>query len=336
MNALSIRQKYLALSLGTGIIEIGLPLLIARAHGSILAVLASGLAYQVGAPLARRVRHRAAIGAIGGIGIAALVIAAAAGTPAWFVLAAGPLALVLQYGRHQTASVRGVSTAVKRSTRIAGFLLAAVVTGPAIVVVASGLVVLAVAARPPGAGGHTPTDRTWTLPRTLMVIHQAHYFVYAYSLVWVLAHQPAAEGWTIGALFSLGWVSYTLTPSLLRNVDPRRAVVAGHAWTAVMLLGLCVIDDLVMITFLWIGTGLGGGTVFGLRQFCEAAGDDEATIDHWEELGHVAGAALAVLIGTTTWNFAAAAALAAAVAISASSVRYVVPSSHDLPLGSHS
>lgn len=336
MNASSLRRTYLGLSLGTGIIEIGLPLLIARTNGSVLAVLGSGLAYQLGAPLARRVRHRAVVGAVGGIGIVALAVAAAAGVPAWFVLAAGPLALVLQYGRHQTGPVSGVSTAVKRSTRIAGFLLAAVVTGPAIVVVASGLVVLVVAASGPGASCRTTPDRTWTRPRSLMVIHQAHYFVYAYSLVWLLARQPAADGWIVGALFSVGWVSYTLTPSLLRNVDSRRAVVVGHAWTAAMLLGLGVVGDLVLTTILWIGTGFGGGTVFGLRQLCEAAGDDEATIDHWEDVGHVAGAALAVLIGAPAWNFAAAAALAVVVSISASSIRNVVPSSPDLPARSHS
>lgn len=307
---------YLVLSAGTGLVEVGLPLLSLTLGAGLVQVTIVGLAYQLGAPIARsRLCSVPAVVAASILGAVALIAVLSSFSSELLIAAAFLLAFVLQAGRQSFGRSVVASTFVKRGFRIAGFVLAGVAPIRLMIVLSISLCALAslTVYGSTSAVAWAPDD-TPAASRVYMAIHQAHYFVYAYVIVWVLYDQFGGAA-AVGSAFAVSWAIYASTPLILRRFDPLRCVVVGHAFAAVMLLGLSMADSSGAVVGLWFFTGLGGGTVFGLRYICELAQDSNDTIDYWEDVGHVFGAILSVVVVVALGSYQAVFIVAALLAI---------------------
>jgi hypothetical protein len=154
-----------------------------------------------------------------------------------------------------------------------------------------------------------------------MVVHQAHYFVYAYVLLWVMSITHGLSTMVVALAFAAGWVSYTLSPRVLAMFRPASALMIGHVANALLLATMAVLlNNAVPFVALWVLTGLGGGSVYALRQLARSADeglDGLDGLDRSELIGHLVGVVLAIGLAALAGPrpaFAAGAALAACVA----------------------
>src|SRR6266511_1502638 len=143
----SPKVHYSAMSAATGFVELGGPITLLRGGHGLVSVVGAGLAYQLGALIARRVRSRRIVLVITGFSIALLVMfVVTAGEQPWFmVLATGALAVNLQYGRRRAQEAGGrVSATLKRTWRILGFVVAGSATAIVFICLAALSLMLAV------------------------------------------------------------------------------------------------------------------------------------------------------------------------------------------------
>ena len=291
------KPVYLLLSAFSGFLEIGVLVFAIREGWSVVALPAIALAYQAGAlfvdplPLHRGAYLIAAAGAV-------VLALSSRPLPYPLILAIVVLLAVSTQGaRSMVASGVAVSTLLKRLSRICGFVAAGAFTHAAVFpTCCAGLLLVAVSLLI-----NRRNQKAWTrLPFSpeagLMVIHQAHYFCYS-ALVPILLYRAAnLRPAAVGPLFALGWLSYTLAPSLLKRWRPPRVFVVGHLFAAAVLTCLAAFSERPMLTvFLWFLTGFGGGTVFVLR-LREKAESKSLRLDAWENIGHVFGLALGAIL----------------------------------------
>lgn len=321
------------LSCMTGFVELGAVLYAIRLGWSPVSILMIALGYQGGAAalsvlpkLARRQY------------LVALCVAVVAGAVlAHSALGLAGAMLFLSVGlnglRADAQRVRVVGTAAKRTSRIIGFLLAFLFEPTALVGTAiTGLLV--------GLWLPRSTDKPVPIAKNrsgmefaaaAMVLHQMHYFAYAYALPVLLVRTHGFGGLGASVAFAVGWTSYTITPVVFGKLPALRVVVIGHlAVTALLLsLGMTTPESSWLIGA-WFLTGFGGGTVFGIRRLAAMWTHENCTneMDVWENVGHVLGIVVAVglvLMGAS-WSvlFVVAAFLAAAAAatLSLGSFRY--------------
>ncbi len=322
MKPAASRATYLLLSAGSGLIELGVPALTIWMDESWTVTLVTGLAYQLGTPLAAvlTTRIRLVLGCFVAAGLFLTYGAVASPPVVW--IGSMLVAAVVQAGRSAVKSGSGVSTALKRSARVVGFCLAGWASVPLITSASFAVGVIAAAGvHAPGPARRPTTNWHPGRWRVLMLVHQIHYFVYAYTMVVVLAALGGAPPEALGLIFSAGWVTYIVAPRLFRWAGDRVVVVVvvGHLTVALLLLAMGEVEGVVPLTTLWVLTGFGGGTVFAVRSICLRHGEDEATIDFWEDAGHVAGAALAVplamAVGDPSVTLVGGALAAASVAL---------------------
>ncbi|MDP9165708.1 MAG: hypothetical protein M3O32_06565, partial [Actinomycetota bacterium] len=228
---------------------------------------ATGLAYQSAALMVRPVTlpYRAYL--------ALLVLGLAMGAVALLPDASGATLLLstmataagLQGVRDSQLANVSVATLPKRTSRIAGFLCGSLFTPLFLPLLPICVLVLGLphssASAPAPQDTHRAELHFGRFP-TLMVVHQAHYFVYAYTLIFILANSwttpfPAALG------FAIGWITYTLSPVVLDRFHPLPLLVTGHIFVAAMMIVIAThTADRWIVTGAWAAGGIGGGTVF--------------------------------------------------------------------------
>ena len=300
MSVGSRKPLLLGLAVAASLLELGpIVALLYRGDG-IAAVLLAGLAYQLG----NAVRCPPALAGRLAIGVAAttaaglLLLAPVAG-PAWMI-AIALLSWTLQTVRRVIAAGEDVdmpTTAQKRIARVSGFVLAGLMPMQACLLLA----LLAIGAALPsmrvarpeasraGSGFGHPLE--WT-----MLIHQTHYFAYAYAIP-LLAAAPTLGGVPfVGIWFACGWVSYLSAEALWRRFPPTPVFVLGHLCLAVVLLLLAANSDVpwAAVTF-WVLSGLGGGTVYCLTTLHRRHGLSHVRLERAEDTGHLLGVALALV-----------------------------------------
>jgi hypothetical protein len=206
-----------------------------------------------------------------------------------------------------------VSIGVKRVVRVSGFIggiLGGGVIGLsllAFVTITSCVIVL------PIAIGQEPRSPWMNLNRRfvsdgygwIMLLHQTHYFAYAYVLLAILlTHKGPFPGETIlsqpvtaSGWFALGWLSYISGRWLLEErlkMSSLQAVIWGHIWVAGCLLCMALFHNHpLMLGLAWILGGFGGGSVYAIKDLAKAYGY-RADIELWEHWGHVAGVSLSL------------------------------------------
>lgn len=299
MSLAGATHRTLALAFGTvaSLVELGPVIALLRTQAPLSSVLTAGLAYQVGGAVARWLPGSRTGWVFAGLLGAAGVAAPPPGSPIWLI-ALGLLAWALQAARRRHAEAQpkaAPSTALKRMTRVAGFVAAALAPVPVAALLAIGAVA--------GAAllcGRAPAPPLPRLPRHpmegVMVLHQMHYFVYCYGLLAVLAAVAGGPG-LVGAWFALGWITYLSAERLWRPVPLATALMAGHLFVAATLLGFGLLGQQAWAAVgFWILTGLGGGTVYCLTRLHRETGAPAEALDVAEDLGHVGGAVLALAL----------------------------------------
>lgn len=298
---------YLTLSAASGLIELGGVLFALRMGASVGTALCFGLAYQVGAlfknPIELRGWHYRVL-----VGLATAAAIAACWDWHFFLPALMLLSAGLQGLREEALIHSGATTLAKRLSRIVGFVSAGVFDQGVMAVV--GLVILAVAKYLPRQtlsaaelNGHAVPRRSLGLVGVVMVLHQMHYFVYAYAIPTALVRAHGLSNLWVGPAFALGWVSYSFAPAVLGRLPTLPVVVLGHLTvTLTLLFAAARMDNTAALLTAWFASGFGGGTVFCIRRLADrwASVDGTTDIDTWENVGHVLGVLLAVGIALLT------------------------------------
>lgn len=304
-------NRYLLLSLCTGIFESGaLVLAVSLAESVAWLGLIYGFAWQIGNALATHVRAFPAAQRL----LEACCICVAYQLEDPFILAPtfASLAHHLQYVRSQFQD--GSGTLIKRTYRVVGFVIGGLfyVHSAALLVWMLCSILLAILAR------SLPTERPkargkgqWTFMSTIMVLHQIHYFLYAYGIVWILQEKDNIPLAAMGAAFAIGWIIYLAVEPILGKVNYFIALVLGHVFVAGVLLLMSSEAANGISTILWVLTGLGGGTVYCIHRM---AGTD-AEMDRAEEIGHWVGPALAIIVFSLGFGWDAVLQVAAVFAI---------------------
>jgi hypothetical protein len=316
------RSSFLALSFFAGTLEIGSIVGPVRAEWPTLWVFLVAAAYQFGALIGtKQLSRRNEIGVFFAVCTATLMVA-------MFRSRYGILLLVFSASMLLNAQRAGlgkaeISTSLKRSFRVGGFLAAGLLSS-----VATAVVVAAFAASvsfavfldrsmvsvPDGTiEDPAPMNRRMAL---ILVLHQTHYFSY-YPVV--LLAFLVRFGIKLGVLvFLVGWVSYIATPHLIPRGDPWLVGIVGHCLLSVALVALwrTPIESWRWIA-LWTLTGFFGGTVVFLTRFakqtCQMTEQQLAVV---ESFGHCVGISIAVLavsLGFVQRNLVLVAALFAAL-----------------------
>lgn len=295
---IAARIGYLLLSVFAGLLELGVLLLAIRSHWPLIALPLAAIAYQSGAllvdPLGLKPSGFLALGLAGSAFLYFIP------SPE-FPLALLPIALVsagIQGGRDVLAPRAQVNTLTKRSSRVVGFLISGILSFPTIIwlgVVSAAILLTAIVVKI-ASPTHGPTRLAFGPEAAVMLVHQAHYFCYAAIMPLLLVQTRLVPIEATGFLFSIGWISYALAPSLLRRTRLIRTFVLGHCFAALVLIGIALLSrQPLALLCLWFLTGLGGGTVFVLRAI-EHRSQGELGLDGWENLGHIVGLVLSAAV----------------------------------------
>jgi hypothetical protein len=128
----------------------------------------------------------------------------------------------------------------------------------------------------------------------IMVVHQSHYFSYAFWMPIIFISKLRIPTYLVGLSFILGWLSYIYTERLLGGFKETRVFIAGHIIVSISLtlIGFFT-NNMALVLIAWFISGLGGGSVYCLKRLNKNTPID---LDVWEDIGHVTGVLLSVLL----------------------------------------
>lgn len=305
-----MKLVFLSLSFLSSMVELGPVIMLAADSNSLTKVLAAGLAYQIGNLVIGVIQIRVLWIVVIGILAACLSLFASSDT-ALLYLSILMISISLQGLRRFLASSKGdsirVSTLLKRITRIAGFAVAGFldpVNYPWLVgLIGLAGIILLFWLRDSETDTNFHAKRNFTVnPLSIvMIIHQSHYFSYAYLMPVLFLTVLQIPQKLVGIGFIIGWVSYASTESLIRKRNFIAIFVIGHFVVAVSLLVLGALYWISWMVFLaWFISGLGGGTVYCLTRLNKFTGLNSVEMEPWEDIGHVTGVIISI---TLAWLF---------------------------------
>lgn len=147
---------------------------------------------------------------------------------------------------------------------------------------------------------------------TVMLIHQMHYFCYSNLMIYLFSIIYGVVIWKVIGAFILGWITYIAAPSIWK-IPSRVVFLIGHIIAAISIYMIYYNRNANTGLLWWILTGIGGGTVFVLREISRNNRMDEI-VDSWENIGHLFGSCLSlylvIIFQSTRWPFLVAAAFA--------------------------
>lgn len=133
----------------------------------------------------------------------------------------------------------------------------------------------------------------------VMVFHQIHYFVYTYIMP-IYLYQRTGSFIIVAISFVFTWIVYLFPQTIVEKYDIMKyktVFFVGHSFLATCL-GLMTWMANARFTkgvlFCWLLTGFGGGTVFCIKHLSSRY--EQINMDLSENIGHVMGPALAILI----------------------------------------
>lgn len=139
----------------------------------------------------------------------------------------------------------------------------------------------------------------------VMVLHQMHYFVYVYGVLFYVIKQKGMEQ---AIMYFLGtWVTYTLISPVLeknKNKNYLKWFFVGHSFLAVCLVLMSILTmDINKYILLWLMAGFGGGTVFCITKMWKktSMGNSEDMVIA-ENYGHWWGSICAVIVAAISEN----------------------------------
>lgn len=230
--------------------------------------------------------------------ISVVSIVVAVFTPVSFA-AVGYFFFGLSMMRVRDVAAHSSPRVVKYAARAFGFVVAPLIPEFALVLILGFSAALALS-KSTELGERPDYKITLTQPRNLpvylvMMLHHAHYFAYAYAIPLIFADRTALPPHLMGLIFYIGWAAYNAYEWYLK---PRWIwLIVGHILAAAALLLIPFAASAVPLLALWFVTGLGGGTVYMLRDllpFQTEQSQQELKIA--EGIGH--------LVGITVWFIA--------------------------------
>ncbi|MGR8922320.1 hypothetical protein ACU8MB_00990 [Rhizobium leguminosarum] len=299
----------LLLAAVSSLMELGPIAWLLIASESFTAIIFAGLAYQIGNVASRLQRalpwpYIFLLSILGALALAFFPIASGI----WF-LGLATLSWALQVVRRHFKTEEGAdlpSTAQKRTARVAGFVAATLLPcliSLTVVVLAIGIALTLspnkITPRPKRRLGlRHPLE--W-----LMLVHQVHYFAYAYAIPYLLSGPALGNVPMVGIWFACGWISYLSAEALWRRFSPPLVFILGHLLLAFILCLLAGTGDRPLaVVVLWVMSGFGGGTVYCLTLLHHQQGVAPERMERAEDLGHMLGVATA-LAAVTLLNWQA-------------------------------
>lgn len=297
--------QFLALSLISGFVELGVIIHGVAAGSGLMAPFALALAYQLGNLVPNPLPLRRLGFALLALATPAVLLIAppADGLALWPLCLATAMVSALINAARLSLGKAAISTTLKRSFRVVGFLCSVFALMHSVllaVLILSALLAGLILWRQPETAVPAPQTRpaaphSKTMSAAL-VLHQMHYFSYC-TLVLVVLVMQLGPIWA-APIFVLGWLSYISVPHIIGSRYPAAPVVIGaHFALALVLLALGAAPHASPLWIvLWIATGLFGGTVVYLTRLAETDFRfSGAHLTTFENLGHVFGALLALL-----------------------------------------
>lgn len=137
----------------------------------------------------------------------------------------------------------------------------------------------------------------------VMIMHQSHYFVYAYA-VCALAAGYTGSAFAAAIIFAVTWLVYIVPQTVAERIgeyNPKKMFFICHGFLCGVMAAMCfgfACDLPVMVLVCWILTGLGGGSVFCIKDLSERRG--KISLTKAENLGHVFGVAVSAVTAAVT------------------------------------
>ena len=131
----------------------------------------------------------------------------------------------------------------------------------------------------------------------IMVVHQMHYFSYAYIVLIIAGKFDNYHGFLTALLFVLSWITYTSAQYIFTEKKYYTYLITGHIFLALLIsaIALTTIEPLKIV--LWILTGFGGGTVFCIKEIQKSKrGYDNHTLESSENYGHFLGVFCSIIL----------------------------------------
>ena len=289
---------YLLLSFLSGFLELGIIVYAFHEKMSLIIIPMLGIAYQSGA-LFRRPIELPSLYYIVATGLSLIIGFMIDRSIPLFVITIFLLSIGLQGSRELVLKKNHVSTFAKRISRVLGFAFSGFFDlGLLLAVAAIGLIVMLII-RKDLIGVPVPSfQHNWhagVVGKT-MVIHQSHYFSYAYFIPFLFLNMSEVSISLVGILFSIGWISYSIAPFIF----PKKSVIQyfsfGHILASLTLFTIFIFSNNFWIVLIaWFFSGFGGGTVFYLREI-EQNISEKPDLDMWENFGHIFGLIICLII----------------------------------------
>jgi len=313
---------YLLFSFLSGFLELGIIVYALRQGLPLVTIPLLGIAYQVGALFRRPVElppwHYVTATALGlALGLVT------DGSIVLLVLTVLLLSIGVQGGRELALKKTQVSTFAKRVSRIAGFALSGFFDLRFLLAIAVLGLTTMLLLRKGLTGVAAPfLHRNWH-PRLLgmtMLIHQSHYFSYAYFIPFLFLDVHNVSAPLVGLMFCIGWVSYSIAPFAFAKQSLLRSFSFGHVVVSLALFTIFgIFKSFWIIVLAWFFSGFGGGTVYCLRELERKIIGDKPDLDLWENLGHILGLVVSLIVvaisGQPTNVFLAAGTIALLTAL---------------------
>ncbi len=285
---------FLLLSLISGCVELGGVVYAISMKLSILNIVGIGFAYQLGNLVPNPVKFNKALTFTSSfLGLICFCFIKFCSYNYW-ILFLGYIFIAMSIQSLRSLQKDKVSTTTKRLFRILGFVVSPFIQiGTAAII---SMILLVVCLYSKWSDNKIKLVKpNFKFINAIMVVHQIHYFCYAYFILILIAKMVNINSlWLLGILFTFGWLTYISVPHILIGNKFARYFIAGHLLLTVILILLSQSSDISLIIVLWILTGFGGGTVFCIEKLNHMTKDCcKSDIVFSENIGHIIG----VLIG---------------------------------------
>lgn len=198
-------------------------------------------------------------------------------------------------------SKKSCPTWLKRAFRIGGFAISPVLVlyNGQPILIASTLFSVMLLLRGAATVETTSNKKKYFGISFVMIFHQIHYFVYTY-IIPIYLYQRTGSFIIVAILFATTWIVYLFPQTIVEKYDIMKyktVFFVGHSFLAICLGLMTWMANAGFakgVLFCWLFTGFGGGTVFCIKHLSSKY--EQINMDLSENIGHVMGPALAILI----------------------------------------
>ena len=287
------KSLYYLLSLISGFIEVGIFLYLFTIGIDLLWVLSAGVFYQCGLIFNNPLKLNRKIYMLFSM-LSFIFIFPLGNNIIFFLVGIFLMSAPLQYSRKFLSSQIKINTLNKRIFRVSGFLISFLISPftiliSLIIVTISCIIINACFCPQKSQLVNVLKTKTNVLGMA-MVFHQMHYFSYCYVLIIIFISYFKLPSYLCALWFSIGWISYLITPKIVRGEKYSRILVVGHIIIISSLFSIYILRSLSFVLVFWVTTGFGGGTVYCIEKMLKKKRNQkEINLELHENIGHFLG-----------------------------------------------